>query len=220
MMEEPDLSDVPLFYLQGILDRKGKMAATKEMKNDFAKGGLSGSGYQVVSGERYRLQVLEWRLEESPGRAQRLVCETDPSLLTLEGKSDWVLGKYDVLEYAIRAGSPGYGEMTLTVEQSEAEVAGTGLSWPLIYCVRVPVRVRRNYLKVAGVLGLALLGSAVYVFPAAPLAPAWMGKEIAGLIQLVGLALLFLAYGGFLSGYVSFASQAGGLVRPPRAGKA
>lgn len=210
VMEEPNLEDVPMFFLQGVVNRKGEVAEPVEMQNDFAKGGQSGSGYRLTSGTRYRLKLIQWKARASEvSKETRVVCTADPAKVTLEGQSDLVLGKYDVLEYAIRAEAPGYSELSLKIESE----GGAGSSrWPQLYAVRVPIEVRRSGWKTAGIFVLGLIGLVLFVLPVTPVAAPWFGGGVTALTQLVGLALLFTAYGGFLSGYVRFASQAGKMV--------
>lgn len=211
IMEEERLRDVPLFFLQGLVDRGGAAVEARMMKNHFASGTRSGSGFRLISGARYRLQLLQWRADVGSAKAHRVVCETDRATVAVEGESGLVLGKYDVLEYAIRAEGPGYSEMSLHVERSSDEGEAVELHWPELYSVRIPVQVNRNKLKMAGMVVLALLGLGLYAWPMTPFAPGWVDETIATLAQLVGLGCLFAAYGGFLSGYVRFASQAGRL---------
>lgn len=222
VMEEPHLRDVPLFFLQGVVDRRGKEQKPKEMDNDFAEGGKSGCGFKLTSRKRYHMQLLQWRGEEKKGEeppTYRVVCSTDPSTVALEGQSDLVLGKYDVLEYAIQAQSPGYSEVSLKVEASDAGGASPeGSRWPELYAMRVPVQVKRDKWRMAGLFVAGLVGLLLYVIPLTPIAPDWVTDRITVLAQLLGLALLFGAYGEVLSGYARFASQAGRLTPGPGSG--
>lgn len=211
VMNEDNLQDVPLFFLRGPVSRKGECLKPVEMRNHFASGSQSGSGFKLTSGKRYRLQLLQWRGKDKAPRVHRVLCDTDPGTVALEGKSDLVLGKYDVLDFAIRAEAPGYSEMTLEVESASPTPDNGDRQWPRLYSLRVPVQVGRDWLRTISMVVLALSGLALYAFPITPMAPAWFDDGLTTMAQLIGLGCLFAAYGGFLSGYVRFASQAGQL---------
>ena len=234
LRNEPHLSGVPMFHLHGIVDRGGGMRKAKEMQNSFARTGQTSSGYRLVDGERYRLRLIQWRGRSSanPERRYRAVCEVDEKTVHLEGKSDLVLGKYDVLEYSLRAIMPGYGELLLRADAIAPHAAGAGGSsppedvpWPQVYAVRVPVRVRRRWTRVFGALTLAVVGAMLLLAPS--VVPVWfptlephLTDAVRTVLQLFGTLFIFVAYGSFLSGYVKFAGDTQKLIPPPSAGGA
>lgn len=229
LMAEPSLESMPMFFLQGFVSRQGTLRDTTDMENSFSSGGRSGRGFEIVSGERYRLRLIQWMgvtkemrsATAGPSPASyRVVCQVDRDALHLEGQSDLVVGKYDILEYTIKARTRGYSELTLGVEESHLDVPGHGEGskkwhepWPQLYSVRVPVRVRHNRARLFINAASAISGLALFLAPELEIVSTLFTPSRAALSQLVGLALLFASYGSVLSGYVDFAQQGRGLSR-------
>jgi hypothetical protein len=240
VMYEPKLRSAPFFFLQGFVDRKGHSPTPKAMENMFAPGKRSGYGFPLVHRQRYRLRLLQWKAKdqelakpplaedpslEAEGRSKdgtaththdvgyRVVCTADERLVWLEGQADRVVGRYDILEYSLRASQRGYGELLLSVEgttrRSDEEEANTG--WPHVYTARVPFQVKRNWVRTGTTLLIALAGGLLLVAPELRFFEGWFTPPLTILSHLAGLGLLFGAYGEFLSGYVGFAQGARGL---------
>jgi hypothetical protein len=234
LRDEPHLSGIPMFHLHGIVDRAGRLRKPSEMQNSFARTGLNSSGYRLVDGDRYRLRLIQWRGRSSadPERRYRAVCEVDETTVHLEGKSDLVLGWYDILEYSLRAIMPGYSELLLRADVIAPNAAGAAASsppeeaaWPQVYTVRVPVQVRRRWRRVFGALALGFAGAVLLLGPS--IVPVWfpalqphLTDAVRTVLQFFGTLLIFVAYGSFLSGYVKFAGDTQKLISPPSGGGA
>lgn len=217
---EPSLVGVPMFHLLGFKKRDGGDLTPSTMpENQFESGARSGCGYELRRGERYRLRLLQWRSmrpgssstgtppervgEEgdkvpSKQKAVRVSCKVDDALLTVEGKSDMVVGRYDVLEYLVRTTATGYSELSLSVSQELKEADGPS-SWPRLYETRVPVRVRVGLLRRLRTWGVGVLGALLFVLPTTHLV-SWLNSRptVVGVLQLIGVALLVQAFQGDL----------------------
>lgn len=241
IMSEPKLHTVPLFSLAGITDRKGNWQRVTAMENSFSPGGKSGGGFSLIQGERYRLRLIEWR--DDPRRKKndsqgehdpydehntiyRVGCSVDNATLHLEGKSDLVIGKYDVLEFSLKAVGAGYSEMQLRVDMLSQSPKSNNLfetrTWPEIYSIRVPLRVRVRWRTRARTVCLFCLGLLLFVAPALvpsiwPGSASWITGMQGTVVELTGLMFLFAAYGDFLSRYGQFAETIRGLL-PPQPG--
>lgn len=224
LQTEPHLYRVPFFRLVGFQQKNGRYRDPEDIKRAFTVSTGSTKGFKLVEGERYRLRLLEW-CETNKGTVPgAIVTATVPQdLLFLEGASNLIVGKYDVLEFACMAKSPGYGELAIRVEPpgdktqlgspldrwntiSASGGGATGDPWPYFYAARVPIHVRHNRLRVTllGIIGL--LGIVLYVWgPAVPL-PIGGLKIPREIGQLAGLAIMFTALGEYLQRFVKFSS--------------
>jgi hypothetical protein len=75
-------------------------------------------GFPLRESRRYRMRVAEWcELPKDVDQRPVLInCEFDRSQFALEGSSNLVVGRYDVIEFTFSCLQPGYSEMALRAE--------------------------------------------------------------------------------------------------------
>jgi hypothetical protein len=119
---EPRLHGVPLFHLLGFDRENGARVSSQPIKSPFSSSKVPIHGFELTEGERYRLRLLEWcdHKKGEPQPAFRVDCELANVGLALEGASNLVVGRYDVLEYTLVGEHPGYGEILVRAEALEA----------------------------------------------------------------------------------------------------
>ena len=125
---EPSLHGVPLFHLLGFDREDGAPLPSEPIKNKFSMSKTPIHGFELTEGERYRLRLLEWcdHKEGEPQPAFRVNCEFANVGLDLEGASNLVVGRYDVLEYTLIGERPGYGEILIRAEALETKAKPPG----------------------------------------------------------------------------------------------
>jgi hypothetical protein len=205
---EPSLSGIPLFYLLGFRTEGGVVVGPAAVKNRFSMTREEIYGFRLVEAERYRMRVLEW-CEPPPEVKQPPVwvnCEFNATHLALEGSSNLVVGRYDVIEFTFSALQPGYSEIALRAEPlqeqkhettvaMEAEArAATGspawAEWPAVFVARVPVVVRQKARRLlVPVISLAV-GLILYLGVAPKLTDQW--KRV---LEVLSLGFLIFGYG-------------------------
>lgn len=89
------------------------------------------------------------------GRAFRVTAEVSPRILEVEGASDLVLGRYDVLETSLVAGRPGSAELTLR-EDSVRRADRLSL--------RIPIQVAPDWKRLLRWAGAGGLGVGVAIW--------------------------------------------------------
>lgn len=220
LLDEPNLSGVPMFHIMGFQKESGKYVQAGKFST-FSSSSAKTNGFSLVEGDRYRLRVLQWR--EPPPRsklvAARVVTEFDKNIVRLEGSSNLVLGRYDVLEFPFLGLHPGYSELAIqtdletgvddkktkkeTTQDPSATVETQLKSWPTIFTARVPVSVRHNWRRVGGVIAAGIIGIGLYIF----------GPRIAPdqeeVLQLIGLSLAFFSIGEHLERFAKLRENVG-----------
>lgn len=222
LQDEPQLNRVPLFRLIGFQRKDGGYREPENISRSFTVSTEKTKGFKLVEGERYRLRLLEWCETMKGGGSGAEASATVPrELLSLEGASNLVVGKYDVLEFACMARTPGYGELAIRVEapREDGQAASqpgdvrqptSGINpsepWPFFYVARVPICVRQSRLRLALLATVGVAGIALYLWaPAIPLGV--LGLRLpGGLAQLAGIAMMFAALGEYLQRFVKFSS--------------
>ncbi len=223
LQTEPHLYRVPFFRLMGFQRKDGTYRDPEDIKRAFTVSTKSTRGFRLVEGERYRLRLLEW-CETNKGTVPgaTVTATVAQDLIFLEGASNVIVGKYDVLEFACVARRPGYGEVAIRVDPPADEApsgspldrwnsisasGGTaGAPWPFFYAARVPIHVRHNRCRVMllGIIGV--LGIGLYVWGPAVQLPVVGLKVPREIAQLAGLVTMFTALGEYLQRFVKFSS--------------
>lgn len=211
--EEPKLNGIPLFHVLGFRRETGSSVPPQAIENRFSPTRESIYGFSLVESERYRLRVLEWS-EPPRGVNQDTVkvrCEHNADRLSLEGASDLVVGRYDVIEFTFSATASGYSEIALRAEplpsasDSSSDSADSGsdmpkwANWPTIFVARIPVVVRRRPLRFLLALLAGATGLTLYLFGAPALADERL-KAVAELVALGFLAVGVRGLNDFLGG--------------------
>jgi hypothetical protein len=201
---EPNLTGIPFFYVQGFRAEDGAVVKTTVVENRFSMTREEIRGFSLTETERYRMRVVEW--SEPPKAVEQprveVHCDFNSAQLELEGASDLVVGRYDVIEFTFSARQSGYSEIALKATplsdtksslQGNAPDAPPWTDWPAIFVARVPIVVRRRARRfVLPTLSL-LVGATIYLF----VAPGIDGEQVKGVVQLVGLGLIMAGYQGF-----------------------
>jgi hypothetical protein len=192
-----------MFHILGFQRENGKFVEAQEVKQ-FNISGESIRGFRLVEGGRYRLRVLEWcepPLHSSP-KSLKIKPEFRVEVMQLEGASDMVVGRYDVIELTFKALRPGYTELAIRAEpiavakpKDEAEEV---LDWPSIFSVRVPVRVRNKISRVVAAGFVAAIGVLIY-----GLGPVYY-PQYPELSKGIGLLLTFPILGEYLGRFVNY----------------
>jgi hypothetical protein len=229
IMAEPNLKGLPLFQLLGFQKADEKFLPSSELNKAFTVTRKEVRGYELVEHKRYRLRLLEWRNRSFP--RYRVHCDTNPESLRIVGRSDLVVGRYDVLEFAVIAGHRGYSELLLRVEplaheptphetDSEKDDSPNG---SIVYTARVPITIRTDWWKLTRKVATTLVGVAIYVGSAAVHRfLANLGEKLYGTapadflfvergIQLIGLALVLVGFGEFLERAIGTHEKLGGI---------
>lgn len=206
LQHESSLRGIPLFHLLGFRSESGKTIKPVSIQNRFSTDREEIHGYPLEKGRRYRMRVAEWcepsgNVTNSP---IRIHCEFNQALFALEGSSDLVVGRYDVLEFTFACEQNGYSEMALKSEVGAGSVsdpppighpsttgseapASLATSWPAIFVARVPVEVRGTWINVLWSALCAVGGGALYLL-VAPDAP---NETLRGALELSAIALLY-----------------------------
>lgn len=226
LLHEPNLVGIPMFHVLGFQAEDGAYVAASQIGNDFSLFKKRRYGFRLVEGRRYQLRLVEW-CEPPRGRTTQNATANvafRPQILQLEGSSNLVVGRYDTLEFSFVGERPGYTEVALRVEpcpgnvivpEEDGAVRATlpvstllpepgfpgGESkeqpWPALFAARIPVHVRHNWMRVASVAAVGLVGLGLFLngksLAADPYGPA---------IQLVGLFLASTAIGEYLERFV------------------
>jgi hypothetical protein len=204
LRDEPSLNGIPFFYLLGFRAEAGELVKPTVIQNRFSPSREGICGFHLLQNERYRMRVIEW-CEPPPTLTLPLVdvgCKFDQTHLELEGSSNLVVGRYDVMEFTFSTRQPGYSEIALCAkplksadismvngEQKTGHQQYAWLSWPNIFVARVPVFVKTKLLKVLiSALGI-LMGLILYLYVAPDLTGRWKSA-----IDLAGLTLLAISY--------------------------
>ena len=229
--EDHCLLGVPFFFLLGFRTETGTTVKPSVVENRFSFGREAIHGFGLQEFERYRMRVIEWceRPRTAPEPRVRLKCQFQEAHLALEGASDLVVGRYDVVEFTFSARQPGYSEVGLSADRVDMDdkkqvikeddpEAATGPSespawadWPTIFAARVPVVVKLKPWKFIGVTIASAVGLSLYIWLAPEIGsthPAWQRP-----LELVGIAILFFGWSR-LRGHVDrFLKLSGGLDR-------
>ncbi len=131
LQSEPNLRRVPLFRLIGFQESNGKFLRTKSVSPWYTLSHRRQRGFRLTEGRRYRLRLLEW-CETIPGGEPGTPASVTvpPQLVSLEGSSNLIVGKYDVLEFSCTAGTPGNGELAMHVEPPDIASGGDKVPGP------------------------------------------------------------------------------------------
>jgi hypothetical protein len=120
LQSELNLKRIPLFRIMGFQRRGGTFLAPKNVTPWYTLSKNRIRGFRLTEGRRYRLRLLEWCETIStgePGIPANVAVA--PERLSLEGSSNLIVGKYDVLEFSCLAGRPGFGELAIRAEPTE-----------------------------------------------------------------------------------------------------
>jgi hypothetical protein len=226
--EDHNLFGIPFFLLLGFRSDTGVSVKPSAIENRFSTGREPIHGFSLQELERYRMRVLEWceRPKTAPHPRVRLDCEFQKAHLALEGASNLVVGRYDVVEFTFSAQQPGYSEVGLRADSLDqddkkddtknGEPATSNESarppwadWPTIFAARVPVVVRpkpRRFITAAFAMVIGL-GLYIWVSPKiGPEHPEWRNA-----FEVGALAIMFFGYRTFAEHLERFLKLAGGL---------
>jgi hypothetical protein len=228
-MAEKRLSRIPMFHLLGFRKKNERFVAPSPIGGRYTVSKGRVHGFRLREGSRYRLRLLEWcESADDSSPAAKVTANVSPEVLTLEGASNLVVGKYDVLEFAFAARKPGYSELAIRLEplplqaqagSGEVETGASSTSmmpgrdgWPVVYSARVPVQVCHNRWRLGAVALVGVLGLSLYLWhePVKVL-----GLRIASpgaLGGLAGLLMLFTALGEYLQRFAKFSSDVKGIL--------
>lgn len=205
LQSESSLRGIPLFYVLGFLAEAGDLVRPSIIQNRFSLTREEIYGFHLCEAERYRMRVIEW-CEPSVGISQppvRVGCQFNPMHLELEGSSDLVVGRYDVMEFTFSALQPGYSEVALNAEplhvddprsirvggdqakQQTSEEARAWAGWPSIFVARIPVVVKVKARQIIFPVLAVFAGIGLYVY----VAPRMTG-ELKSVVELSGLGIL------------------------------
>lgn len=229
---EPSLNGIPFFYLVGFRTEEGSVVPTESVQNRFSATRAAIGGFRLRESRRYRMRIAEWC--ESPKsveqRSVSINCEFNRTHLALEGSSNLVVGRYDVIEFTFSCLQPGYSEVALRAEplreagnavakvqtdwegRLAASSAAPWDTWPAVFVARVPVVV---YAKPSRILlpAFALtVGMASYL-GLAPILGEKFGDKWRGFAELAGLAVLYFGYGAIVDRLERLFKLSGGLRR-------
>jgi hypothetical protein len=180
----------------------------------------------LTESKRYRMRVAEWcELPKDVDQRPVLInCEFDKSQFALEGSSNLVVGRYDVIEFTFTCLQPGYSEMALRAEplresdqrcanpppktaaadDTVATVGGRAGpvvaaaapwdTWPAVFVSRVPVVVTAKAARTLLPFLSLAVGLVLYLF-LAPRIGAKYGEKWKGISELAALGILYFGYG-------------------------
>jgi hypothetical protein len=217
---DPNLTGIPFFHVLGFQRDNGDSPKPTAIKNQFSRSREPIYGFSLKESGRYRLRVVEWSelLKKGKQPQVKVRCEHDSDCFALEGASDLVVGKYDVIEFTFSATHAGYSVIALRAEpdlSAEDAVPGDGTSesklpnwasWPSVFVARIPVVVRPRPLKVVLPLLAGLAGLCLYLL----IAPKIADGSVRALAELFGLGLIVVFAGGlndFLGGIFDMKSS-------------
>lgn len=128
LQSERNLFGVPFFHVLGFRNEIGETVAPSGVANRFSPGHEEIYGFKLSESERYRMRVLEWceRPWNAPPPRIRLSCDYDKTQLSLEGSSNLIAGRYDVVEHTFVAQRAGYSEVVLRAESLDDSKKSTG----------------------------------------------------------------------------------------------
>lgn len=195
------LARLPLFHLLGFETEKGTSVESSNLASCGSRRPLR--GYKFMERHRYRLRVLQcWDppKNEELERA-RVICKHDSSHLELEGHSNVVSGRYDVIEFAFSAKGSGYSEVGISAEPARPQEGTRGPDWEAVLAARVPVRVQRSLLRVSFQWATGIFGAVAFVY--GPQFLAWAGLGV-GLepVRFIGAYLMVVGFGDHLERYL------------------
>lgn len=118
LQPSPSLLGIPFFHILGFEREDATLVPSKAIRNRCAMRSLQKvHGYELIEGDRYRLRIAQWAEPPSERlQAARVECVFDTASLRLEGSSGRVVGRYDILEYAVRALVSSEFEVALRAE--------------------------------------------------------------------------------------------------------
>lgn len=224
---EPSLRGVPFFYLMGFYTEQGKFVDPKPILNQFSltKGVIN--GFKLKEGCRYRMRVAEWcePAQAVDRQPVRIDCEFDASHFKLEGSSNIVVGRYDVIEFTFACAQPGYSEMALRAEPESRRQEAVGRDdgrdsfdvgssiaidaetpwdkWPTMFVARVPVVVRPAKRRAAIAVISLIIGLSLYLYAAPLIEESFggkLGESLKALCELCALAVLYFGFARFIDG--------------------
>lgn len=115
---EPSLTGIPFFFLMGFRSEDGTVIEPHSIQNRFSPTREAINGFELRESTRYRMRVAEWC--ESPKEVEQrpvlINCEYDKTQFALEGSSNLVVGRYDVIEFTFSCLQSGYSEMALRAQ--------------------------------------------------------------------------------------------------------
>lgn len=229
LQEEKTLFGVPFFFLLGFRTETGTTVTPSVIENRFSLGREPIYGFALKELERYRMRILEWceRPKNAPHPRVRIGCEFQKPHLTLEGASDLIVGRYDVVEFTFSAQQSGYSEVGLradsvrpdekkeTRSENDLESHASPIAlpawadWPTIFAARVPVVVRPKPRKFIMAAFLFVFGLSVYIWVApqiGPDHPTWQR-----LVEVGGISIALLGWRPFAEHLERFLKLSGGL---------
>jgi|GEM_PF-3463657 len=167
--KEEQLFGVPMFYLLGFQCQDGSWLRPRRLKKHFQN--TAKRGFILTNNSRYRLRLVEWRRDTPEHALLQIGCDFSENLLTLEGSSGLVVGKYDVPEFSLHASCVGYGELAIQTEPLPPRGAASDTSeaqatncrkepWPSVFSARVPIQIKRDWRKLAASAIVFLCGVA------------------------------------------------------------
>lgn len=226
------LMGIPFFYLLGFRTEAGATVKPSAIENRFSPGREPIHGFSLQELERYRMRVLEWceRPKTAPQPRVRLNCDFNESHLALEGASNLVVGRYDVVEFTFTAQQSGYSEVALRADNLEDDHKGkeerdsaadkhapakprvpsaAWADWPTIFAARVPVVVKPKARKFITAALATVIGLGIYI---------WVAPQIASehttwrnALEVGALAILFFGYRTFTEHLERFLKLGSGL---------
>lgn len=218
LQNEKNLFGIPFFHVLGFRDEEGRIVEPRAIANRFSTSREPIHGFALQQSERYRMRVLEWceRPMSAPAPRIRINCDFDKTLLALEGASNLVVGRYDVIEHTFFAQRTGFGELSLRADSLDKPIAANTTAatngdetnkstemasppaaesprwawsdWPAIFVARVPIAVKMKGRRLlVGIVALAI-GVTFYVWVAPQVVDTWRR-----FVELFALSWIFLA---------------------------
>lgn len=228
LMGEKNLSRIPMFHLLGFRKKDGGVVAPAPMGGKYTVSEQETKGFKLREGYRYRLRLLEWcESVDDLSPAATVTVNVLPEVLALEGASNLVVGKYDVLEFAFAARKPGYSELAIRLEPMSPHNQGAGSGpadagasepsvlprrdgWPVVYSARVPIQVCHNWWRLGRLALVGAIGFCLYIWHQPVTVFGWQIKSPGALGEVAGLLMLFTALGEYLQRFAKFSSDVRG----------
>lgn len=210
-----NLLGIPFFYLLGFRTETGETVKPSAIENRFSHSREPIHGFSLKELERYRMRILEWceRPKSAPDPRVRLNCEFQQELLALEGASNLIVGRYDVVEFTFTSRQSGYSEVGLRADNLDKEEQTkqsditrqssmrsidpppAWADWPTIFAARVPVVVKPKPRKFVIAALACAVGLGLYIFVAPKIGPEH--QEWRSSLQVVALGILYFGYQAF-----------------------
>lgn len=224
---DQELFGLPFFLLLGFRKENGETVKPSEIENRFSLTRESIHGFALQEQERYRMRILEWceRPQNTPDPRVRLNCDFQQAHLALEGASNLVVGRYDIVEFTFLAQQPGYSEVCIRSEcldknnekqeenkndkekvERNHSAMPAGTDWPTIFAARVPIVVKTKSRRFITAALTSAIGIILYIIVAPQFDSKWQNA-----VEIVALAFLYFGYSTFSEHVERFLKLRGGM---------